>query len=611
MNVVQRIGRAIGQTRHWSVRQVLLVACWLLALAIIEIRGRSSLSDLADAFALLELFFALIVSLVVDYESTTSAIARCFNWVRNRASALFAKRLLLGPDLRREPPLARAIPRRWLITLGTLIVVNLAALAGSAYLPVLPREWLHSRFYLGYLLLLFGVWLAMVVCIVFATILAWSVVHDFLISRHQGAGAYDRKAESICMRAGGVAIILGILILPSWTPWALLAALMVVWTMALLGYRDGFQLLWKRRDAERVQAVDGCFAMWLSGAVPISIVSLLLLLSHGAVLHASGPIAPEMLVMPITTGLGVVLAWTVTATMALRVATILQLCWLRRGLSARRQVLPVLHVEGELSRTERRELSAAALATGWRIRFAPRAARRTDVKVRFCQHLAEQEKTWPMPISLRSFASSQTQFRLARRHEIQSRRLVLHGLERIFKRAARLTDPAGTGYLIGIQHWFMLGLMRDKEPDFSQDRETSAIEMIVGPPFHAVMPLPARRHFQEILSALAIDVIFVEDGVSYRRLARAIRVAFEIYDIHGGQRRAEERDFHGLPGLRVMLHEVSMVETTHQVERGYPEPDYEEIGRARILHIFKDRGEEEAWEPLPWETDDVPLLSGH
>jgi hypothetical protein len=611
MTVVQRIGQAIGQIRSWSIRHVLLVVGWLLALTIIEINGQSSGGDLADALALMELFFVFIVSLALDYESTTGAIKGLFRWIQEKGTVLFSKRLLLGLDLRAEPAISASVPRRWLISLALLVVLNSAALVASAHLPILPRDWFHGRFYLAYLLLLVSLWAVIATSIVLTGFVAWGGVHDYFVTRYQGSGVRDRRTESFCLRGGIMVILFGIVMLPAWTPLALLAVLMVLWTIPFLCYRDRFQLLWKRRDAEEVHAVDGCFAIWLSCVAPVLLVAFLILLSRGSTLHDFGPIPAAFVVMPITSGLGIVLSWTVTAAMIVKVASSLRLFWMRRGLCLSRKVFPVLHVEGKLNRKEKRLLRAEACTAGWHLRFAPRAARPTDVKVRFCRHLDEQDSDWPLPITLKSFSSSDTQYRLTRRDEIQSRRLVLHGLERIFKRAARLSDRSGTGFLIGVQHWFMLGLLRDKEPDFTQDREATVVDMIVGPPYHMVIPLHARRHFRKILDALAIDVIFVEDGVSYRKLVRAMRVAFEIYDIHGGQRRAEERDFHGLPGLRVMLHEISMVETTTQVERGYPEPDYEDFGRARILHIFKDRSEHEEWEPLPWATDDVPLLSGH
>lgn len=611
MNVVQRIGRAMGQIRSWSIRHVLIVVGWLLALTIIEINGQKSGSDLADALALMQIFFVLVASLALDYEGTTGTIKGLFRWLQVKGAALFAKRLLLGLDLRGEPAIAPSIPRRWLVSLALLIVLGSAALVCSAYLPVHPRLWLHDRFYLGYLLLIVGLWSAIATSIVLTGFVAWGGVHDYFVTRHQGSGVRDRRAESFCLRGGIVVILFGIVMLPPWTPLAVLAILMLLWTIPFLSYRDRFQILWKRRDADEVHAVDGCFAIWLSCVAPVLLVAFLILLSRGSALHDFGPITPAFMVMPITSGLGIALSWTVTAAMLVKVASSLRLFWMRRGLSLARKVLPVLHVEGKLTRREKKLLRTEATATGWRLRFAPRAPQSTDVKVRFCRHLDEQDSSWPLPITLKSFSSSDIQYRLTRRDEIQSRRLVLHGLERIFKRAARLSDHSGTGFLVGVQHWFMLGLLRDKEPDFTQDREATVADMIVGPPYHTVIPLPARRNFRKLLNALAIDVIFIEDGVSFKKFVRAMRVAFEIYDIHGGQRRAEERDFHGLPGLRVMLHEISMIETTHQVERGYPEPDYEDFGRARILHIFKDRGEHEEWEPLPWETDDVPLLSGH
>jgi hypothetical protein len=42
----------------------------------------------------------------------------------------------------------------------------------------------------------------------------------------------------------------------------------------------------------------------------------------------------------------------------------------------------------------------------------------------------------------------------------------------------------------------------------------------------------------------------------------------------------------------------------------YPEPDYEDLGRARILHIFKDRDEPpEDW-TLPFDLDSLLQPAG-
>ena len=56
-----------------------------------------------------------------------------------------------------------------------------------------------------------------------------------------------------------------------------------------------------------------------------------------------------------------------------------------------------------------------------------------------------------------------------------------------------------------------------------------------------------------------------------------------------------------------MLHDFE-VDNPYRAE-GYPEPDYEDVARARVLHVFRDRGEDEAdvEEPAPGEL--APLFA--
>jgi hypothetical protein len=99
----------------------------------------------------------------------------------------------------------------------------------------------------------------------------------------------------------------------------------------------------------------------------------------------------------------------------------------------------------------------------------------------------------------------------------------------------------------------------------------------------------------------------VEDGVSLRRFIRVLRMMFEVYDIYGGRLRAEERHFTGLPGVRVIMHDFELGKTDTLAKPSYPEPQYEEIGRARILHVFKDRGEFSERDEVPDAADWTPV----
>ena len=610
MYVGQLIGRLIGQARQLSLHQVFLIAGWVLVLTVMEIHGRESKSDLADAFVVVELLMLMLLTLALDFRWVIRLIGNTGAAVRNLIVNLFERRLLLGLDLRKDPPVKQIIPVRWRVVTGTLLAILVGLIAVCGYLPSHLRIWLHDKFYLGYLSLLVATWVAVSVAIFLMGFVTWAAIHDYFISRHEGNGERTRRVEFYTL----VALLIGGLVcafqLPAWTPLVLYVILMLAWTVCTLGYRDGFMLLWKRRDGDQVSAVDGHLAQWLSWLVPMFFAGLLIMLTRGHVLLPQEAITRAQMMMPITTALGIILSWAVVGGMTATVLNGFTMLRLRRGLRSQTKLLPTLHVSGVDARKERSEVRSLAAKHGWRTRFAPVEPVRGDVQVRMCQHLAEQESGWPLAVTKSSLFDPQTLDRLFRRHEIQSRRLVLNGLQRILKRSARLKDKAGTGCWIGLQHWFVLGVTRDKDSDFTQDREATAVSSVIGPPFHWIIPIHARRQFREMTSALGIDIIFVEDGVSFRRLTRVFRVMFEIYDIHAGKRQAEERDFNGLPGIRVMLHAFSLIETTHQVERGYPEPDYEDIGRARILHIFKDRGESEEFEPIPWETDDVPLLSG-
>ena len=168
----------------------------------------------------------------------------------------------------------------------------------------------------------------------------------------------------------------------------------------------------------------------------------------------------------------------------------------------------------------------------------------------------------------------------------------------------------GQGFWIAPHYWYISGLTRDVDEDRNDLGDGTVISGVIGPSYHRIIPRPARNHLHEILRALEVDLIFLEDGVGYRGFRRVLRVLFEQYDIHGGRQRLEERHLQGVPGLRAILHEYELGNPLRK--KGYPEPGYETLGRARILHIFKDRGEHEepVEEPVSGEDVPVPLLFG-
>ena len=104
------------------------------------------------------------------------------------------------------------------------------------------------------------------------------------------------------------------------------------------------------------------------------------------------------------------------------------------------------------------------------------------------------------------------------------RRLVLKALQKLFKRASRRRFDQGHGFWIGLQHWFVLGFCRDAQEEELDIHEGMLLSETIGPPYHHLIPTPARHYFGRIMASLDLHLIFVEDGVGYRRLKRVIQV---------------------------------------------------------------------------------------
>ena len=94
-------------------------------------------------------------------------------------------------------------------------------------------------------------------------------------------------------------------------------------------------------------------------------------------------------------------------------------------------------------------------------------------------------------------------------------------------------------------------------------------------------------------------MIFIEDGVSYRSVEKVLRAMFEIYDVHGGRRKAEDHLFRGIPKVRVMVHDYAPGKPFRVSD--YQEPQFDDLSRARVLHIFRDHGGSESLEDVPFD----------
>ena len=100
-----------------------------------------------------------------------------------------------------------------------------------------------------------------------------------------------------------------------------------------------------------------------------------------------------------------------------------------------------------------------------------------------------------------------------------------------------------------------------------------------------------------------------------RQVSTGIRLAYGVGSVADGVKNVTFNAFLilyyttvlGLPGTRIMIHDFVLGNPLKKEH--YPEPDYEDVARARILHVFKDRGldEDEAEAPFDWDRVPEPL----
>jgi hypothetical protein len=590
-------------TRTWRSLQRLLgpdalfTSGVLAVLVAIEVVGRrGSESDVHDAVSLTVL--ALMAVLIVSRHrqaplgwvaGAVGLVVRAWTYLRLRA-------LDIGVDLRGTPPLPRAVPRRIVCWMVILVCLTATLLLFHAALPHGFRTVGVHTFYLGYLAVLVTLWVALMVCTLFAIVIPTALIHDSFVGRGGSTGSWLRRREFICVGVYYAALLVAGSYLPAWVPLVVaLAALVINLLTIAVPSNPDVTFVWRHRDGHGgVRCMP--WGQWVTCEFTILTLATvdLVLLACGSSLLTSDRAAQET--MPITTGLGLVLGWLAPGALTALVVQAL----LGRLRDPARPCRPVLHLCGTPLSRSRPLLERVFQQRGWQTRHEPVEPEPLDVCVELVDGAQPgPEAKWPLQVDAEELRGEAMLGRLNRRDEIQKRRRLVAGLERLFKCAARQSYRRGSGFWVAPHFWFIPGLSRDMPEDELSLADGTILSGIIGPPYHRVLPRPVRHHIYQILRAVQVDLIFVEDGVGFRRFCRVLRMLFEVYDIYGGKRRAEEVHFHGMPGTRVLIHEFQLDEPFRS--EVYPEPDYENLGRARILHVFRDRGEQE--EPLETPLD--------
>jgi hypothetical protein len=582
----------------------------MLSVFTVEAVGRHTTSDLHDA--LLMVLLGLLASFVVYRHRASplpwaSRLAQLGNWLYNYAHGWTFE---IGIDLRGKPPIKRGYPPA-ILALGALLLVwGSMLLLFGAEAPEGLRAYGVTYFYTGYLVLITLLWTLLLGGILLAFFIPMAMIHDAFVTSFQGLGRRARQPEMVTILVFfGACMLLGWLF-PVWVSLALCAiSLAVNIFTTTLPANNEVQFIWRPRQSIQVRAMP--WMHWIVcefTLITLAVFDLVLTACGSRILTGD---AISRSAMPATAMLGTVLAWMAPGLLA---AMVWQSVMGRRRDPARR-CKPIVHVSGPfLTPAIMKNVQKLFRERDWRVEFATAKADSCAVPVELVEASKSQAREfdpgWPLKISLDDLDEPGVLERLARRGEIQLRRRIVAALEKMFKWVARRDFNNGHGFWVAPHFWFILGLSRDAQEEEVDLAECTLLSGTVGPAYFRMMPRLARHHLFQMLRALHVDLIFVEDGVSFRRFTRVLRRLFEVFDKHEGKKPAEDVHFVGLPGTRVMIHEFQLDEPFKS--ETYPEPKYDFLGRARILHVFRDRNEQEELiePPFDFSRTPAPAASG-
>lgn len=576
---------------------------WGVVLAGIEIAGRVRPHELTD-FGALGVLSALAVFTARQHRETPLTAVR---WVAVRLRRLQRRlRTLvfdLGVDLRETPALERAVPP--LIVQSILLLASIGTLLGLHHgaFPSGARDAISTVSYVVYVVLFGAVLLVLVGGSIWLARPPLALVRSWVATRFPGA-----RRRTPLRDYGAIALFVTAMIglgfvLPPWIPLVGLGVLVVA-SLAVLALPriPELTLVWRPRGGPRLRGFD---YRWVVGANFVTlglVVWIVSVLAAGEVLFGAPPTSGGM---PITSTYGIAFAWVGCVGTAAFIHLSLRRILIGWGMRPDVIEPPTAFVHGIVSGGLERWVRGAL--SGWRVRVPPDGPTTTDVQIRLGSHAfdADRPERWPLELSAADIDDAAIVERLRRRDVVQKRRILVRGLERLFKRAAGRSFSSGDGFTIGLQHWYVTGLVRDSDRDADDD---VSLGEVIGPPYHRVFPVAVRQHFGDVMRALELDLIFVEDGVGFRKLRRVLRTLFALFDRTPPVARAEERHFAGVHGVSVVIHDVALDRPF--TSDTYPEPDYEDVGRARVLHVFRDRGGDEVPWDAPVDLEGLPLPAG-
>ncbi len=173
---------------------------------------------------------------------------------------------------------------------------------------------------------------------------------------------------------------------------------------------------------------------------------------------------------------------------------------------------------------------------------------------------------------------------LAEADERDKARRAASVIERLLTSTRPRGSDRGEGTFLVPQCWMVVGLTRDDDrPD--GDRMPA---MTFGQSFQQALGTRLRRFLFEVMSRAGLDVFYIEDSVTPQQFSQVIERLFERHIARTEPATISERDFIGLHGLHVVLHDVDP--ETEGIKGVDAHLARNAISRARILIVGKDRG---------------------
>lgn len=581
----------------------------------LEFVGRSATSDWHDLLAGVALLLGGMFVAAWHRSEPVPWVTKLSKFANRQANRFDQLKYDVGIDFRGVPPMPRRIPRTvYLVFLG-LIAVDALAVAAWAAFPDGWRELGLRTSYVLYLVVLVTLWLLLLATVFAGVYLPVYVLDNRM--RRMSASEANRSALDAdpAPQSPDAAVLLGYWILamlvtlvtPPVYNLGLCAAIALVGILGcLLPSAGDASILWRSGGEKKspvIYSVPMRRILALGLAFVASLVASLILWACGGRLTAPPTLDSPMVV---TGFLGALAAWLVPGLALLGLYQIIRF----RRLDPTRREPPTVRLDNAADRSTR--VLAARLVRRWGFRsaFAPVPETHSrPVGLALVSpdksEATEFDPRWPLKVSVDDLRGPVVKDRVARRDEIQLRRRFLKCLAKLLKQSSLIVPENGGGFWIAPQWWFVETLLWEAPPK-GKSHDHGAVLRPVGPTFENLFGPRVRQHLHAILQSTQIDLIYLEDGVSPRKLEKVLRELFEIHDVHGGTRRAEDHHFQGIPKVRVMFHDYSPGNEFRAA--GYPEPKFDDVSRFRVMHVFRDREESEettdapfdfSWEPMP------------